>query len=72
MKLAVSYDEQGDIVTLFDPHKLHHGVKYVPEEDEKHAILEVPKEFEGKPFRELAALLRVNATGPHPRLELKA
>ncbi len=72
MKLAVSYDEQGDIVTLFDPEKLQRGVKYVPDEDEKHVILEVPKELEGRPFRDLAALLRVNASGPHPRLELKA
>ncbi len=76
MKLAVSYDEQGNIVTLFDPEKLERGdkvsVKYVPAAGEKHVILEVPKELESRPFKDLPALLRVNASGPKPRLELKA
>lgn len=75
MKLAVSHDEQGNIVTLFDPEKLHSdkGVfKYVPAEGEKHYVLEVPKEFEGRPFGDLPELLRVNTSGAQPRLESKA
>ena len=75
MKVAVSHDEQGNIVTLFDPEKLHGdkgSLKYVPAKGEKHYVLEVPKEFEGRPFEELPKLLRVNASGAHPRLERKA
>jgi hypothetical protein len=76
MKLAVSYDEQGNIVTLFDPEKLQGGdkvsIKYVPAEGENHVILEVPKELESRPFRDLPALLHVNASGARPRLEAKA
>ena len=75
MKLAVSHDEQGKIITLFDPEKLHGdkvSLRYVPAKGEKHDVLDVPKEFEGKPFEELPTLLRVNASGAHPRLERKA
>lgn len=74
MKLAVSYDKQGNIVTLFDPEKLRSDqgtLKYVPAKGEKHYILEVPKEFESRPFKELPKLLRVNAKGKHLRLEGK-
>jgi hypothetical protein len=74
MKLAVSHDEDGNIVTLFDPDTLRGDkgfLTYVPAKDEQHHILEVPKEFEGKPFEELPRLLRVNARGAQPRLEAK-
>jgi hypothetical protein len=75
MKLAVSYDEQGDILVLFDPEKLQGNkvtLKYAPAKGEKHVVLEVPKELEGRPFLDLPTLLRVNASGSQPRLELKA
>jgi hypothetical protein len=74
MKLAVSYDAQGNIITLFDPEKLHSdkgSLRYVPAKGEKHHLLEVPKQFEGKPFGELPKLLRVNASGAHPHFEAK-
>jgi hypothetical protein len=75
MKLAVSHDEKGNIVTLFDPQKLN-GEKgfltYVPAKGEKHNLLDVPREFESITFQELPKLLRVNASGSHPRLERKA
>jgi hypothetical protein len=72
MKLAVSHDDQGNIVTLFDPEKLHSEkgfLAYVPAKGEKHYVLDVPREFESKPFEELPKLLRVNASGAHPRFE---
>jgi hypothetical protein len=72
MKLAVSYDDLGNIVTLFDPEKLRSdegSLRYVPAPGEKHHVLEVPKEFEGRPFEDLPSLLRVNASGEHPRFE---
>jgi hypothetical protein len=75
MKLAVSHDEDGNIITLFDPNKLSNDqwtVKYVPAKDEKHYVLDVPKEFEDKEFNELPKLLRVNVSGKHPQLEPKA
>jgi len=75
MKLAVSHDEHGNITTLFDPEKLQSDkgtLKYVPAKGEKHHVLDVPKEFEGKPFEELPQLLRVNASGAHPRFERKS
>jgi hypothetical protein len=75
MKLAVSYDEHGNIVTLFDPEKLRGEkgtLRYVPAKGEKHEILEVPTELEGKPFMELPALLHVKASGGHARLQRRA
>jgi hypothetical protein len=75
MKLAVSHDEEGNITTLFDPDKLDGGnctFKYVPASGEKHHVLEVPKEFERKPFEELPKLLRVNANGGLPQLERRS
>jgi hypothetical protein len=74
MKLAVSHDAKGNIVTLFDPEKLRGykgSWKYVPAKGEKHYVLEVPKGFESKPFAELPKLLHVNTSGAQPRLEPK-
>jgi hypothetical protein len=74
MKLAVSHDAHGNVTTLFDPAKLHGDkgfLTYVPAKGEKHHVLDLPKELEGKPFEELPKLLRVNAAGAHPRLEAK-
>jgi len=74
MKLAVSYDKQGNIVTLFDPAKMHSDkgtLTYVPAKGEKHYVLDVPREFENRPFRELPKFLRVNTRGRQPQLERK-
>lgn len=74
MKLAVSYDKDGTILTLFEPEKLR-GKKgfltYVPAKDERHQVIDLPKEFEGKPFTELPNLLRVTGKGPKVKLEAK-
>jgi hypothetical protein len=75
MKLAVSHDDNGDIVTLFNPDELHGdrgSLRYVPAKGEKHHVLDVPKEFETRPFQDLPKLLRVNTSGGQPRLERKA
>lgn len=72
MKLAVSYDADGTILTMFDPEKLHgkdFTVHYVPSKGEKHEVFDVPKELEGVPFTDLHKLARVNAKGGTPRLE---
>ncbi|MFL6210610.1 MAG: hypothetical protein ACJ74W_17285 [Pyrinomonadaceae bacterium] len=74
MKLAVSYDKDGTILTLFDPEKMRSKkgfLTYVPAEGERHQIIDVPKEFERKPFTELPNLLRVNAKGSKVKLEAK-
>ena len=74
MKIAVSYDKDGKILTLFDPEKMR-GEKgyltYVPDKGELHQVIEVPKEFERKPFAELPNLLRVTGKGPKVKLEAK-
>ena len=75
MKLAVSYDSQGNIVTLFDPEKLHSkdaSLTYVPAPGENHHVLEVPEELADRPFEDLPHVLRVNTSGAHPRFEPKA
>ncbi len=72
MKLAVSYDKQGNILTMFDPEQMrgkNMTLSYVPAKGEQHQVMELPREFEVKPFSELHNLLRVNASGPHPKLE---
>jgi hypothetical protein len=75
VKLAVSYDELGNIITLFDPEKLRSdegSLRYVPAQGENHHILEVPEQFEGRPFEDLPNLLRVDVSGEHPRFESMA
>ena len=72
MKLAVSYDTDGTILTMFDPEKLRgpdFTVHYVPSKGEKHEVLEVPKDLEGIAFTDLHKLVRVNAKGGTPKLE---
>jgi hypothetical protein len=72
MKLAVSHDDQGNITTLFDPDKLRGEkvtLQYMPAKGEKHHVLEVPREHEGKPITDLPKLLRVAANGGKPRFE---
>lgn len=74
MKLAVSYDEQGDITTIFDAAQLHGDtwtLAYVPTEGEKHHILDVPEKFEGTPIKKLPEILHVNLREGQPRLESK-
>lgn len=72
MKLAVSYDKDGTILTMFDPDKLHgpdFTVKYIPSKGEKHEVFDVPKDLQAVPFNELHKLVRVNPNGGTPRLE---
>lgn len=75
MKLAVSHDDHGNIVTLFNPDDLR-GVQmtlqYVPAKGEKHYVLDLPKEFEAQPFEDLPRLLRINTGGAIPRFERRA
>ncbi len=75
MRLAVSFDKDGNITLMFDPSKLRGEkwtVGYEPAPGERHYTLELPRELEGKPFTELAQLLRVNTSGEVPKLEAKA
>jgi hypothetical protein len=72
MKLAVSYDGNGTILTMFDPEQLRgqkFTVQYVPAAGEKHEIFDVPKDLEAVPFTELHKVARVNAKGGTPKLE---
>ena len=74
MQLAVSYDKSGNITTMFDPQVLHgQGMtaEYVPAAGENHRLLDLPKQFEGKPVTELGPMLRVNTSGA-PKLEARA
>jgi hypothetical protein len=74
MKLAVSYNHNGEIAIAFDPSKLKAGkmtVGYDPAPGEHHEVLEVPKHLEGKPLKDIVHLLRVNTSGT-PRLEAKS
>ncbi len=62
MKIAVTYDKDGNILTLFNPAEMiseEGSLTYIPAEDERHEIIDVPKEFEDKPITELPNLLRV-------------
>jgi hypothetical protein len=73
MRVAVTYDKDGTILTLFDPDKMTSkdvSLTYVPAKGERHEILDVPKELEGKPLTELPNLLRV-AEGEKAKLEAK-
>jgi len=75
MKVAVSYNEDGNILTLFDPEALRTDAgffTYVPAPGEEHRVLDLPAELETAPFLELPNLLRVNRWGQLPRLERKA
>ena len=72
MKVAVSYDAEGTILTMFDPSKLRSEkftLQYVPAQGERHNVIDLPKELESEAFHELPKLLRVNAKGASPRFE---
>jgi hypothetical protein len=72
MKLAVSYDAEGKIITMFDQEKLRGEkvtLRYVPARGEHHEVIELPKEFEKENFLDLPKLLRVNATGATRKFE---
>jgi hypothetical protein len=74
MKLAVSYNARGEILTMFDPEAAKTDVgslQYRPAPREKHVILEVPKNLEGKSVEELSKLLRVSVSGKKAKLEAK-
>ena len=74
MKLAVSYDAKGEILTMFDPEKLggkNVTLRYVPAPGERHEVIELPKEFEKELFSDLPKVLRVNTKGATPKLERK-
>jgi hypothetical protein len=75
MQVAVSYNNHGEITLMFQPAQLKTGkyiVGYEPVAGENHRVMDVPKQFEGKPVTELSRLLRVNNKGTVPRLEPKA
>jgi hypothetical protein len=72
MKLAVSYDAEGKIITMFDQEKLRGEkvtLRYVPAAGERHEVIELPKEFEKENFLDLPKLLRVNATAGTAKFE---
>ena len=74
MKFGISHDKDGNITTLYNVEELKGAkgsLKYVPAKGEQHHFIELPKEFEAEAFEKLPELLRVNATGAHPRLERK-
>lgn len=75
MKVAVSYNSQGEITLMFDPLKLNGGnasIGYEPAPGENHRVMDLPQQLEGNRFTELAPLLRVNTRETTPRLEVKA
>jgi len=74
MKLAVSYNARGETLTMFNPGAAtseYGSLQYRPAPREKHVILEVPKNLEGKSVEELSKLLRVSVSGKKPKLESK-
>ncbi|HTR47507.1 MAG TPA: hypothetical protein VMM16_09000 [Verrucomicrobiae bacterium] len=75
MKIAVSYDEAGNILTLFDPEAMRTEAgffTYTPSPGESHRVFDIPSEFDAARLLDLPRLLRVDTTGPQPRLECKS
>lgn len=74
MKLAISYDANGEILTMFDPEKLvtaKFSTRYVPAPGERHEIVELPKEFEKEPLPTLSSILRVHVDASGAKLQRK-
>lgn len=72
MKLAVSYDDKGTILTMFDPEKLkgkEFTLQYVPAKGEKHQVFDVPQDLEKVAFTELHKVAKVNVASGTPKLE---
>lgn len=69
MRVAVSFDENGNIVTMFDPDKLSGETTfaaYNPAEGENHHIFEVPS---GVTYSEIPQAFRVTSESGQPKLE---
>jgi hypothetical protein len=74
MQLAVSFDNNGKILMMFNPAQMRIGkgeIGYSPAPGENHQVLDVPRELEGKSIEELAKVLTVNVRGTQPALEAK-
>jgi len=72
MKIAVSYDSNGNILGLFEPEALVLAkgfFTYVPARGEQHLVLVLSPEFEKHSLQELPELLRINLEGSRPILE---
>ena len=65
MKIQVAYDVQGRILTAVPRAGTTSGptVSLAPQQGSEVAEFDVPKEFEGKHFREFLHLLRVDTQG---------
>jgi hypothetical protein len=74
MQLAVSYDDAGQIMLMFDPATLKNDkgtLGYKPAQGENHRVFDVPQELQGKPLEELGDMLRVDTTGATPTLKTR-
>ena len=72
MKISVSYDAKGKILTMFDPDKLagDKGVlTYVPAKGEVVHTIEVPHALASKDLSEIHKALRVTKIGAAPTFE---
>jgi hypothetical protein len=72
MQLAVSYDNSGRIMLMFDPAALKNDkgtFGYKPAQGENHRVFDVPQELQGRSLEELSAMLRVDTTGSTPALK---
>jgi hypothetical protein len=75
MKLAVSYDDRGQIVTMFNPDELKGAdgtLQYVPAAGEKHEVLDVPTELQNAAFQDLPKLMHVETSGGKVQLAKNA
>jgi hypothetical protein len=75
MKVAVSYDEKGEVTLMFHPASMQHAeytVGYEPAPGEMHQVFDVPTNLEGKPVSELARSVRVNVSNGIAKLEARA
>jgi hypothetical protein len=74
MQLAVSYDDSGRIMLMFDPATLKNdkgAFGYKPAQGENHRVFDVPRELQGKRLEELSDMLRVDTTGATPTLKTR-
>jgi hypothetical protein len=74
MKIGVSHDTDGRILTLFRIRESggNWSVKYVPRAGERHLEFDVPEAYEKEPLHELAKHFVVDTRGDAPKLVRKA
>jgi hypothetical protein len=72
MKIGLSYDESGKVTCIFDEEAGNSGstqTKYIPKKGERHQVIDLPTDLQGKSLQEIAEQFVVKSTAGRIKFE---